>query len=490
MLLATSHTKLTIQQPIKMSYRFLQALFATEQQYEARTKYRIRNNGAARLAHHLTKADLQLALTLQKIVDVQGQISYTNRHLIYQQLVFLWERAISKDQFYAAFEKFIFNGLLVVSKDSPDTIKVQLASYLEPSGELGRFVLLPELIMSRAFAELPLTHQKLYLYACGQQGDQRGKELQLNLDNGLYDMLHRQETGLIRTVLQELSTTPLEDGQPLFSVGRIERNKYGRPKAVFQVNAKLLPVYVAGQHYRVSVPMKKGIGRLIRRFEGYFNAAGCEDLSWYNREFLGDLAALLRGKSEAYIHYVMQRVTQLGQSAMMKPVDLLNTIKAELCSRAAGIRLAIAERTGILGYLERGAQSRFGEAFRNMPLRTFRTLCKRLLPELTLLYSRSAAFGPNSYRKPGLATEELEAMMDLSTFRFIAFQRKRDPEAFIQLVQDCYWLWHSKRLPQSELNTWLATKLDDLPCWRPVPDPPADFDLISYMQTACKTSPF
>jgi hypothetical protein len=484
MLLATSHTQPTIQQPIKMSYRFLQALFATEQQYEARTKYRIRNNGAARLAHHLTKADLQLALTLQKIVDAQGKISYTNRHLIYQQLVLLWERPISKDQFYAAFEKFIFNGLLVISNDSSDTMKVELTAYLEPSGELGRFVLLPDVVMSRPFAELPLTHQKLYLYACGQQGDQRGKELQLNLDNGLYDMLHRQETSLVRTVLQELAIIPVEDGQPLFSIGRIEPNIYGRPKAVFQVNAKLLPDYVAGQHYREAVPMKKGIRRLLRRLDGYFKAAGCEDLSWYNREFLGDLAALLRGKSEGYIHYVMQRVTQLGQSVMMKAADLLNTVKAELCSRAAGIRLAIAERTGILGYLERGAQPRFGDAFRNMPLGTFRKLCKRVLPDLTQLYSRPAAFGPSSYRKPGIATETLEAMMDLSTFRLMAYKRERDPDAFIFLVQDGYWLWQSHSLPERELRAWLAKQLDDLPHWTPVPDPPAGFDLITYMQTA------
>ncbi|WP_168121906.1 hypothetical protein [Paenibacillus sp. HB172176] len=485
MLLATTQSQpKTTQRPIKMSYRFLQALFAMEQDYESRTTFRVRNNGAARLAHHLTKADLQLALTLQKVVDRHGQIAYTNRHLIYQQLVQLCEQPISKDQFYSAFEKFQFNGLLVVAKDSPNTIQVQVAEYLEPSGKLGRFVLLPELVMGKAFAQLPLTHQKLYLYACGQQGDQRGKVLQLNLDNGLYDMLHRQETGLIRAVLHDLATQSVENSEPLLTIGRIERNMFGRPKAVYQVNNKLLPTLVAGQHYREAMPMKKGIRRLFRRLEGYFKAAGCEGLSWFNQTFLFELAAALRGKSEGYIAYVMQRVTQLGQSGFHQADDLLNLVKAELCSRAAGIRLAMAERIGILGYLERGAHSKFGDAFRDLPLGAFRKLCQKVLPNLTREYSRPAAFSAISYRKPGLATEELEAVADIATFRIIAFQRQLDPDAFIVLIQDVYYLWQSGRLPQSELNGWLAGKLDDLPLWTPVPDSPADFDLISYMQAA------
>jgi hypothetical protein len=467
-----------IQQAIKMSYRFLQALFAIEDQYASRTMFRVRNNGAGRLANHLTKADFQLAFTLHKIVNAEGKLHYTNRHLIFKQLTELFEKPISKDQFYQAFEKFIFNRLISVTPDSQDTISLTMLSYLEPEGDLGRFILLPALVCSKAFSELPLTHQKMYIYACGQQGDQRGKVLQINFEH-LYDMLHRQEPRLIRGILHDLTTMPVINQEPLFAIGRTESNVMGRPKAVYQVNAKTLPIYEAGASYRTpGAPTKKGISRLMRRLKGYLDAAGCVGLPWYTTNMLFDLAALLRGKSDAYITYVMQRVKQMGQQSFKMADRMLEQIKAEISSRAAGIRLAIADQVGILDYAL-GSLDQFVNAFAHMGRYQFKRLCQRVMPQLEHDYSRPAACSPRDYRKPSPETEELEQVMDLATFRQIALQRKRDPELFMQLVQDAYILWLQGKI--ADLNYWFAQQVDKLPPWQPVADPPPDFNLIHYI---------
>lgn len=467
-----------IKQAIKLSYRFLQALFAIEVQYDSRTMFRVRNNGAGRLANHLTKADFQLAFTLHKVVNKEGKLHYTNRHLIYQQLTALFEKPLSKDQFYQAFEKFIFNRLISVTADSQDTIMLTMHNYLEPDGNLGRFVLMPALVCSQAFAELPLTHQKMYVYACGQQGDQRGKVLQINFEH-LYEMLHRHEPRLIRSILHDLATMLVVDQEPLFAIGRTESNVMGRPKAVYQVNAKALPAYEAGASYRMpGALMKKGIARLMRRLKGYLDAAGCEGLPWYTASMLFDLAALLRGKSDAYITYVMQRVKQMGQQSFKMADRMLEQIKAEISNRAAGIRLAIADQVGILKYAF-SSLDQFADAFAHMGRYQFKRLCQRVIPHLERDYSRPAACSPRDYRRPSPETEELEKVMDLSTFRMVALQRKRDPERFIQLVQDAYILWMDGKV--ADLNFWFAQEMEHLPPWQPVADPPPDFNLIHYI---------
>ncbi|RJX40951.1 hypothetical protein D3P09_02730 [Paenibacillus pinisoli] len=468
-------------QPIKFSYRFLKALFDIEQDYDNRVIYRTRLNGSGRLAHHVTKADLQLATTLQKFVNVNGELVFTNRHMIYQQLRALYEAPVNKDQFYAAFEKFQFNRLISTSPDSPETIKVILHSYLEPNGDLGRFVLYPSLITSMHFSKLPLSHQKFYYYACGQQGDQRGKILQINFDS-LYELLHRQEPGHIRRILVDLASHPFQDQQPLLKVGRMETNMFGRPKAVYQVNGALLPSYIAGEHYRESMPIKKGIRRLLKRLEGYFLASGCDNERWYQPAFLNELAALIKGKSENYIKYVMGRVTKLGQGSLYKASEMLEIIKSELCDKAAGMRLAIAESTNVLNYLT-GSKLEFGKSIRDIPIGTFRRICKQILPKLEKTYGRPAAYGTLDYKRPSVELQELEKALDLHTLRIMAFKQQLDPGAFLDLTQDAYRIWQSDNSKPSDLMNWLVWKMDELPKWRMHPDPPSDFDLFQFIQT-------
>lgn len=337
MLVIEKQADLSQIKPVKFSYRFLQSLLATESDFENRGKFRFRRNGQGRLMHHLTKADLQFATILQVGINAQGQAEYTNRHQMYQHLERYYEDPINKDQFYAAFDKFVMLGLLQVTQSHKGYINIEVLHYLEPDGTLGRFVTLPSLIYSQAFTAEPIAVQKMYYYACGQQGNEHHKLLQINFDK-LSGMLHRQEPGHIRKIIDRLAQ-PFLDEQPLFSIGRMERNVFGRPKAVYQVNPSLLPAYVAGESYRELFPHKKGYRRLLKRLEAYLKALGCKAIVDHD-QFLYELTFMLKDKSEGYIRYVVNRIAEMD---IMKPAsEILGIIREELHDRAAAALLGIA----------------------------------------------------------------------------------------------------------------------------------------------------
>lgn len=96
-------------------------------------------------------------------------------------------------------------------------------------------------------------------------------------------------------------------------------------------------------------------------------------------------------------------------------------------------------------------------------------------------YSRPGAWNSLDYHKPSVARDHLNAHIDLKVYYQMAFQMKIDPEAFHNAIDRAY---HQiiKGMPVSEVASWLAWELDRLPKWEPVPDPPTDFCLVSFLQ--------
>ncbi|MGG4145679.1 hypothetical protein ABEW34_21520 [Paenibacillus algorifonticola] len=468
----------SFQSPIKFSYRYLQALLGIEA-CPTRKTFRQRRDGQIRLANKLTKADLQLAITLQVGIQTDGISNFVNRHIVYLKLQEIFETPVTKDQFYAAFEKFEMHKLITVGNEShTGTMSLKLESYLESDGQLGRFFLLPNLVCSAAFGMLPIAAQKLYMYACGQQGDQRGKMLQLNYDK-LGDLIRREEPSHIRRVLELLGTQPIVGSQPLFSVARSERNVFNQPKAVFQVNADLMPRHIQGIHYRSIFPAKKSYRQLIARLEGYLTAIGCESFTvWKNGQALLRLAALLKNKSETAIKYVMARIREFSLQGDY-PETMLNDIRLEIVDKSTAALLNIAKDTGVIRYVQN--RSEFVSKLKGLAKAGFRKLCKGALIELERNFARPAAYGSLDYRKPNLETEELESVIDLECYRAKAFRMERDPASFIDLVQDAYYKWLNGLSP-SDVAHWIAWELDKLPQWTPIPDPPRHFCVATFLQ--------
>ncbi|MGO4697706.1 hypothetical protein AB4Z50_25805 [Paenibacillus sp. 2TAB26] len=468
--------------PIKFSYRFLQALFAIEEGFEARQTFRS-PSGRARLMHHLTKADLQLAMTLQVGIQTVGISTYINRHIIYLKLKELFEVPVNKDQFYASYHKFVLHKLILETKEKyMGTLSISLPSYLEPDGQLGRFILLPSLVTRKAFTSLSIAVQKLYIYGCGQQGDERRKLLQLNFSK-LGQLIHREDNSHIRKVLEQLGSTMVIDGQALFSIARVERNLFGEPKAVFQVNAALMPRHITGMHYRSIFPAKKSYRRLIAQIKGYLVAIGCESiLDWQNGQGLLQLAAMLKDKSQSVLRYVMARIKESFDMDGEHPEKAIDRIRLEMRDKGAAALLAITKETGIIRFVKERKREDFVLKLNGFMKPGFRKLCRRALLTLEQQHALPGAFNTLDYKLSTLAAEELELNVDLHTFRTMALAKRIDPTAFKDMIMDAGYRMREGESSES-LMQWMAWEMDKLPTWKPIPDPPQDFCLATYLKT-------
>ncbi|WP_138753522.1 hypothetical protein [Paenibacillus sinopodophylli] len=465
--------------PIKFSYRFLQSLFGIEKSFDSGETFHVRS-GRSRLMNHLTKADLQLAMTLQVGIQTDGISTYINRHIIYVKLTEIFETPVNKDQFYAAYQKFILHKLIVETKEKHiGTRSISLPSYLEPDGQLGRFVILPSLVTGKVFATLPIANQKLYLYACGQQGDERRKVLQLNFSK-LGELIHREDNSHIRKVLEQLGSTTVQDGQALFSIARVERNLFGEPKAVFQVNAALSPRHLKGLHYRSIFPAKKSYRRLMAQLKGYLLAMGCD--SFLEGDGLLQLAAMLKDKSESVKKYVMARIKESFNTEGENPERALNRIRLELQDKGAAALLAIAKDTGVLRFVKDYNRYDFIQKLQGFVKPGFRKLCRRALITLNQTYTLPGAFTTLDYKKSTVVVDELEKVIDIEWFRRIALTKRLDPTAFRDMITDASYKWQQGQAIEAIMK-WIAWEMDKLPYWEPIPDPPQDFCLAGFLKT-------
>jgi hypothetical protein len=257
--------------PVVMSSRFMFAMFNTiEADYaDKEQKYRFRQylgSKVGRLKNHLTKADLQLATTVQVCFNVSAKLESNTKHRIYGKLQELFEKeaACSKDQFYAAFDKFVQHGLIEVHKDEIDgTEHYTLNHYNEPdTGVIGRFAMLHPVVFTKSFASMPLARQKLYYYAQTKQGE-NDHEMQWNLKDGLSEFVHRTQANQIRAILEALTSEKIYNGHALFTVGDIKKNVIGGFKAVFKVNPEFIIKYIPGDgEFHEVLPAKTGYSLL------------------------------------------------------------------------------------------------------------------------------------------------------------------------------------------------------------------------------------
>lgn len=470
-------------QPIVFSYRFLQALFAIEHDFDGREKFKIRSNGQGRLLHHVTKADLQLA-TILHVFSLDGTLSeIPSRHFLYQQMAAFYEAPVNKDQFYAAFEKFVACGLMQARLEN-ELIELNLAHFTDPeTGKMGRFVLLPQLVFEKAFTDLPIALQKFYYHACAQQGEEHYKLLQLNFDK-LSVFMHRYETGHLNKLLSQAAHVETSRGEKLFKLVRIERNAAGQPKAVYQVNKDLLPRYTPGVHYHEALPLKKSYKRLLRRLTALLDKVGIGEFAyWQQGRPLYELALMLKDKSESYWYIVIERLRKQFVTTGFFAKDLIEQIRTELHDQVSSYVLGTLRRYGLLSFVKPGESKSFCDQMRSVPRAAFRQACRVAAPALYKTHSRPAVFNTLDYKVRSLALDELEAWMPLEYYRQQAYGLQVEPKAFIAALYQAYDLITHHGLSYQQAEDWLAGQLHKLPQWKPVADPPSGFDLATFLQS-------
>jgi hypothetical protein len=487
----TQHKELT--KPIVFSYRFLQALFEIESNFDDKDeKFAVRNNGQGRLKNHLTKADLQLATTLQVGMNVKGESNdLINRHRIYLKLDELFEDPINKDQFYAAFQKFVLHGLILVKKDDiTGQYLYKLQNYLEPdTDKIGRFVIFPAYVYTKAFTDQPLAAQKFMYYACGQQGEERHKIIERNFD-GLIPFLHKTEPHQIRDILQKLTNNNLIEGQPIFSFGQVIKNAVGGWKARFQVNAKLLPIYTPQTEYHEAIPARKNYLRLFRKMEEILSYLGVDEfINFQNGIPFKQLAHLLKDKSYTYIRYILERIQKLHKEHRFFPENIIEYVKKDLHDKSTSILLTISQRTGVYGFIAPGYKPNLQERFtqftsslKDVPTKALRRACKAASVVLLEKYTRPSVYDHKDYLT---IDHPLEKKINLLKYRYKAYHLKLDPESFLSAVDKAYYQLNGGKTIV-EVESWLTKTMLSLPKWKLVPDPPEGFILENFLQPFIK----
>ncbi|PWW01199.1 hypothetical protein DFQ01_11089 [Paenibacillus cellulosilyticus] len=79
--------------------------------------------------------------------------------------------------------------------------------------------------------------------------------------------------------------------------------------------------------------------------------------------------------------------------------------------------------------------------------------------------------------------------MNMATFYHMALRMKTDPKAFIAASEQAYDLILQGKTPADDAS-WFAWGTDRLPQWQPIPDPPEEFCLVSFLHPYMESQPF
>ncbi|WP_163860402.1 hypothetical protein [Paenibacillus elgii] len=473
---------------VVVSYSFLKALFSIEENYDDKEeRFRFRSNGKSRLLNHIARADLQLATTLQVCFSTEGRLEFVNRHMVYRKLQELYERPCNKDQFYAAFDKFVRHGLVRESRDSVTGLyQYELSNYLDDkTNKIGRFIMMHPVVFTESFTRLPLAMQKMFYYAVAQQGNQHRKLLEWNLTGGLHPFVHFQELYQTKLLMRRMFEERVYEGNALFAHARLERNSIGGLKAVFAVNPKFLISHEKGMQYHEVVPAKKGYRRIALQLKDMLAQLGIGEFEHVagGLHFM-QLVRLLRDKSRAYIRFVVDKIKVLYERHRIFPDHILEYIQQELRSKTLITILDIAKKTGVHDFITAGCGesvrddrlATFASAVSHLDINTFRSLCKRAATILKKEHTRPPAKSEAVY----ITVRTLERVLDMSNLRSRAFMLQKDPDAY-RFLEYAAETKLQKGQDKRSVRQWLLREIEKLPHWMLIPDPPKHFSLEQYL---------
>ncbi|SDP01733.1 hypothetical protein SAMN04487897_1314 [Paenibacillus sp. yr247] len=481
-----------IRDEVAVSQIFLQAFFEIEKHYADKSeKFRFRSfkgQQVGRLKNHITKADLQLFTTVQKYCNPFGKLREGySKHELYIQLKNLYcDNACSKDQFYAAFNKFVLHNLISVEIDSFTNEELYtLNQYVDSqTGKVGYLSLLHPVVFTEAFNEMPICQQKLFYQAVTQQG---GKErsIQRNLNDGLFEFLHRKQVNQVRAILDNLVAKPIYGTKPLFAAAEIKKNVVGGYKAVYRVHSDFIIPYVSGQgdEYHAELPFKKRYRRIARFMREVMAELGIGEFELFKegRSFY-QLFRLVKDKGFSYIRTVLTRIRDIHKTHFVYPDNVLDFLKDEIHNKSMTILLAIAQETGVYKFIAPYGTDRqerfnaFGSSMKGIDKGTFRRLCKLAAPKLLKEYGVSPVAGVTSYVK----VPKLDNSLDMPRVRLKALHFEKCPEKYHDLEYKAEFKLRKNEHP-SAITKWLLKEVEKLPTWELFVDPPRDFRLEEYL---------
>lgn len=392
--------------PVAVDYSFLQDLFQIERSYDEDEAFLFRRNSHPVRKFHVTEMSLRLMMTIFRRFNTEGSLIGVSINRLYQLMNDEYEDAGSKEQFYAEVRKFI--ELKLISTNRSGIISEwRIESFKRGT---GRFVLFNPVVFTKAFTDMPVAAQKLYLYIISRNGQKMNTEFKefLGEDCWIYTLTHKTRPAQVRELLRSLAALEPIAGTPLFNDAVVAKDDLGRWSLRCTPNMVYLVRHQTGQHYRLvpkaKVPYSKTVGRL-RMLLAMFNIGDFEYME-HGQTFLR-LAQLLHNSGLKKLRFAVRRLQEMMKRDRLLAADPVLVLQSELANREFVQFMETATSTGIYPFIA-GEETdafalarpfQFYRAIRaHFSLKRFAAVCRLAVPMLRgEREARGAAEGEGFY---------------------------------------------------------------------------------------------
>lgn len=497
--------------PVVCPYSFMNAVFNIEKKYGTDETFTIIKDGKPRnhLLHHLTNADLQLAITLLKTSNTNGRLSQPlARYNIYESLVDYFEKPIQSAAFYASFEKFKQHGLITETKSEHTGKHIYaLNHYLDPeTNKIGMYVTLPTLVFTEEFEEkFDVAHKKLFYSVYISQNEKYTEapiKRNLNTDKddiqfaGLYQFLHRKEPYQIRMILEELLTTEVQ-GVPLLSKAELLKDGRTYYQARLLINPGVFPKKEEkGGELHEPIPARLVYPRKANFIKKLLDEWKIGELvSYRNGKVFFDLIHILKNHGYRIIRYALYQIKKFYDEHARFPADIVQFIKNEVRTKTESSVISAACKMGVVDFItpldgkvsRKDREFEFASSLSRYPIgiRQIEKMFALALPAL------KDAFGqPADVLRRSFYGIDHETMLEgdlgkvVTVARSSAYRLKKNPRLYNELeknIVEIYLHEHQDGIDFSPFAEWAIRQVEELPAIEMVPVVPYDFKLEEFI---------
>jgi hypothetical protein len=492
--------------PVVLSYSFMNALFNIEQNYSNDEVFVLRKRMGLKREYrlnHITPADIQLAIILQKCCYTNGQLvdlkTYSN---VYHKIDEYFESPVCPSQFYAAVEKFKLHQLITVQENhSTGLFSIILNHYLdEETGKIGYYVKAHPFVFTTKFNSMTIGEQKLFLSLYIQQaGNSEHKptfrmfQSTLSQDiqlQSLQTFLHGN-TAHIRQLIDRLSKDDIFYGMPIFK--KVSYEKKGRSflKVYISLNSSLFEV-TQDIEYHDPIPAllvyKRKASYLSRLLEDW--CIGEIEVANEGREF-AKIVRIFRNASSSVIRHVIHKLRDKLVTRVQLPHNAVRFIESEMRNSWKTKMIAITEEFGLTGLITAGLTEEeqeerefmFASMLSHYSERTVRSLFKNHAQDIQNKYMTPAQIKDTKYNYDA----RLDGVNGIMVARAQAIRLHKDPTTYRQLeiqVAENYTFSNKSEFDerkQRQLIEKLLEAIDKLPKVRLRPNAPPDFRLEEHL---------
>lgn len=442
--------------------------------------------------HHLTNADLQLFITLFKVCNSNGYIRNVNRHVLYKIHCSYHEEPMSAQQFYVSYEKLRLHKIFEVIQDpvKVETVISIKNFFNEETQKLNRYVAVPPLVFTKEFNRLSLAAKILFFDIYMQQSKQV-EVLKRTMDN-LYLMLHKSKPHHLRTVIEELTTTKMRNGKPLFSLA--QKDKVNKKVYHFSIHKSLhKSLYKKSsktdEKYREPINAPLIYKRKATFIEKVLIEFGIGEL----KHDIALLVNCLKKAGYRVIRHVLYELKKFKEENGYYPKDLALEVIKQMRMASSNIVLDLARKRDCLTFVAPGLkrserQNRFFEftsvMSKHFSLREMDKAFKKIKPLLEQNFLTDFIPEYGDYR----GCKELDLVEGIEAVRATAWRKRVDIEEYEELEVRAYRLFKktfsnlSVYLTNSrKVRNWLLLNIDELETHKKSPYVPLDFKLEDFI---------